>query len=412
MMRFDHGIGSYTKLFSRVNGGIVILILLCSGILTNITHAQISLKPDLPIINNSTTTTSQPEQQPHKVKIATPTKGQQVQAGKGLAISGTSDDNATPGCQVSVIVNGIKPYQNATPSSEPNDYSKWSFMLAPKYTPLKEGQNKITAKFSCGNDPRSISHNSVNVTGVSSNTTTSVANTNQLQKQQKQQPLPIQTTRAGTNFTAANATSAKTSVPVLSNASSYLGGEKNNTIRVFSVSTHVGKNTIHPGERQTITFKVTDTNTTNAIAGAKITGSIMNPSGSSKKNLDGITDASGEASYSWTVGHNDATGRYKVDVQVSASGYENNTASKSFKVVSISVSSSNNNNNNDNSVQSNSGNSDSNNNNDNANHNSNSNNNRNHINNNNHSHNHPSTIISLPHIRIPEVRIPIHLPFH
>ena len=207
-------------------------------------------------------------------------------------------------------------------------------------------------------------------------------------------------------------TSAKTSVPVLSNASSYLGGEKNNTIRVFSVSTHAGKNTIHPGERQTITFKVTDTNTTNAIAGAKITGSIMNPSGSSKKNLDGITDASGEASYSWTVGHNDATGRYKVDVQVSASGYENNTASKSFKVVSISVSSSNNNNNNDNSVQSNSGNSDSNNNNDNANHNSNSNNNRNHINNNNHSHNHPSTIISLPHIRIPEVRIPIHLPFH
>ena len=46
----------------------------------------------------------------------------------------------------------------------------------------------------------------------------------------------------------------------------------------------------------------------------------------------------GEASYSWIAGHNDAIGRYKVVVQVSASGYENHTASKSFKVNSIPVS--------------------------------------------------------------------------
>ena len=82
--------------------------------------------------------------------------------------------------------------------------------------------------------------------------------------------------------------------------------------------------------------------------------------------FDGVTDSSGEASYSWTVGHNDAIGRYKVDVQVSASGYENYTASKSFKVISIPVSSSNSNSDNsNNSVQPNSGNSDTNNNNDN-----------------------------------------------
>jgi len=66
----------------------------------------------------------------------------------------------------------------------------------------------------------------------------------------------------------------------------------------------------------------------------------MNPSGSSKKNLDGVTDTSVEASYSWTVGQNDVTGRYKVDVQVAASGYGNETASKSSKVTSIPVSSS------------------------------------------------------------------------
>ena len=86
----------------------------------------------------------------------------------------------------------------------------------------------------------------------------------------------------------------------------------------------------------------------------------MDPSGSSKKKLDGVTNTSGETSYSWTVGQNDSIGRYKVDMQVSASGYENNIASKSFKVTSIPVSSSNSNNDNNNSVQPNSGNSDTN----------------------------------------------------
>ena len=46
------------------------------------------------------------------------------------------------------------------------DYSKWNYSLTPAYTNIKQGQNKITAKFSCSNDPNLISHNSVNVTGV------------------------------------------------------------------------------------------------------------------------------------------------------------------------------------------------------------------------------------------------------
>ena len=81
-------------------------------------------------------------------------------------------------------------------------------------------------------------------------------------------------------------------------------------------------------------------------------------------------------------------------MQVSASGYENNTASKSFKVTSIPVSSSNSNNDSNNFVQSNSGNTYIN------------------KNNNNDNYSHPSTIISIPHIQIPEIRIPFHLPFH
>ena len=115
MMRFIHGgIRSYKKLSSHLTAGIPILILLCSCILTNVTFAQLSLKPDPSVIHNSTTTTLPFQQQPHEVKITSPTKGQQVQAGKDLVISGISAGNITSDCKVSVIVNGLKPYQNAT----------------------------------------------------------------------------------------------------------------------------------------------------------------------------------------------------------------------------------------------------------------------------------------------------------
>jgi hypothetical protein len=104
------------------------------------------------------------------VKIVSPTMGEQVLVGKDLVTSGTSagNTNATAiNCQVSVNVNGIRPYQRAT-ATGPNrsgDYSKWNFTLSPKYTSIKQGQNKITAKYSCANNPSSF-YNSVNVTGV------------------------------------------------------------------------------------------------------------------------------------------------------------------------------------------------------------------------------------------------------
>jgi hypothetical protein len=89
-------------------------------------------------------------------------------------ISGISAGNSNStaiNCLVSVIVNGIKPYQpaNGTGPTGFGDYSRWNFTLTPKYTTVKEGQNKITAKYSCVNSPSSLSHNSVNVTGVAAN---------------------------------------------------------------------------------------------------------------------------------------------------------------------------------------------------------------------------------------------------
>ena len=104
------------------------------------------------------------------VRIASPVRGQDVPVGKNLVVSGISarGRTTTSNCAVSVMVNGIKPYQNATgigPKGQ-KDYSKWTFLLIPKYTTIKEGTNKITSKFSCGNKPNLVSYYSLNVTGL------------------------------------------------------------------------------------------------------------------------------------------------------------------------------------------------------------------------------------------------------
>jgi hypothetical protein len=105
----------------------------------------------------------------HGVRITSPTKGQRVPAGGVLAISGISKDNTTSDCHVNVIVNNVKPYQNASATGHggANDYSNWTFNLTPKYTTIKEGiNNKIVAKFYCNPNPTLASFYSVNVTGV------------------------------------------------------------------------------------------------------------------------------------------------------------------------------------------------------------------------------------------------------
>jgi hypothetical protein len=114
-----------------------------------------------------------------KIKITSPTKGQQVPVGKDLKISGTSiDNNATSNCQVSVIVNKVRPYQPATGStSGPNDYSKWKFVITSKYTTIKPGPNKNTAKYECANNPRLKSFSTVNVIGVQQVATTTPSST-------------------------------------------------------------------------------------------------------------------------------------------------------------------------------------------------------------------------------------------
>jgi hypothetical protein len=101
------------------------------------------------------------------VIITSPNKGQQVPISKNLIISGISSANRTNNCEVSVIINNIKPYQktNATGHNGSNDYSTWVYHLGFPYPPLKLGENKITAKIMCAGSSHAR-FNTVNITGV------------------------------------------------------------------------------------------------------------------------------------------------------------------------------------------------------------------------------------------------------
>ena len=113
-----------------------------------------------------------------KIKITSPTRDQQLPAGKDLTVYGISIDNATSNdCKVSVIVNKVRPYQPATATGPggATDYSKWKFDITPKYTTIKQGDNRITSKYECANNPDANSFSSVNLTGISNTGTTSAS---------------------------------------------------------------------------------------------------------------------------------------------------------------------------------------------------------------------------------------------
>ena len=120
------------------------------------------------------------ESQSHitKIKITSPTRDQQLPAGKDLTVYGTSIDNATSNdCKVSVIVNKVRPYQAATATGPggATDYSKWKFDITSKYTTIKQGDNRITSKYECANNPDANSFSSVNLTGISDMHTTAAS---------------------------------------------------------------------------------------------------------------------------------------------------------------------------------------------------------------------------------------------
>lgn len=243
------------------------------------------------------------------VKITSPSKGEQVPIGKDLLISGISASNATSDCKVSVKVNGISPYHDVLPNGGggKDDYSKWNFTLTPAYTTIKEGQNKITAKYSCTSNPNLVLHNSVNVTGV----TTAANNTT--------------TTGAGKQLQQKFSSEANNSAPSVLPLSS-------SNIKTLSISTNITKNPIIRGDRQNINITVSDALSSERVIGATVYGKIMDSNGVTNKVFRDTTDANGQVSYSWLINKATRPGLFVVQYNVTADGYKPNSATSSFKV--------------------------------------------------------------------------------
>jgi hypothetical protein len=233
----------------------------------------------------------------HLVKITFPTKGQHIPIHSNLTVTGISVVNRTStDCQVAVILNGIKPYQKAVPIGHggANDYSTWNYRLTPTYTVIKQGQNKITAKLSCGKS-NIISHNSVNITGVTNSNPPIIA----------------------------------ASLRVSSPNSKLL------------IALDLSKNPVSAGGKETLKATVYNAaNSTLTIAGASVNVTITDSANRTVSNFNGTTNNLGIFTYTWKVSKDSKPGVFTVGVHASANGYQNQSTPTrtTFNVVSSDTS--------------------------------------------------------------------------
>ena len=91
---------------------------------------------------------------PISIKIVHPDYGQITNVKNKLEISGESRYEPSYACQVSVIINDVKPYQKTTHTGDgiQNDYSTWKYTINPDYTTIRNGDNRITARLICTDD--------------------------------------------------------------------------------------------------------------------------------------------------------------------------------------------------------------------------------------------------------------------
>jgi hypothetical protein len=207
-------------------------------------------------------------------------------------------------------VNGISPYHDVSPNGGggKDDYSKWNFTLTPAYTTIKEGQNKIIAKFSCGNCPNLVSRNSINVTGASTTANTTPA-TAEAGNQQQQK------------FSSESNNPTPSVLPLSSP-----------NLKILSVLTNVTKNPIISGDRQTITITASDGISDERVIGAAVDGKVIDTNGLTNKEFRNTTDANGQVSYSWLINKATKPGLFVVQYNITADGYKPNSATSSFKV--------------------------------------------------------------------------------
>ncbi len=303
------------------------------------------------------------------LRITSPLKGDQIfinganylnKNGEKLSIHGTSTystDN-TSTCGVSIIANGVKPYQlaNGTGPKGKTDFSSWMYNFPPSYATLKEGSNKITSKLSCqpGN---LVAYYSVNVTGIkstgtlpssvgklpvnqnkfSNNSTApplSTNNKNISAAPLSQLTLPLYpSSNQSSPFTPSNSTA-----PPLStnnkNISAAPLSQSNTSSPVEPKSMNIILDKKENGRAQTIVITVKDSISDKPIGGVNLSGNINDVT------FSGITNSSGEFSKVIPSSIIKSSSTIDVTVTASANGYKSNKANTSFDITTSSSSAS------------------------------------------------------------------------
>ena len=267
---------------------------------------------------------------PLSVKILSPAKDEQVPAGQGLVVSGTSTDNTTSDCKVSVIVNAVKPYQQtvANGTGGIDDYSTWNFIITPAYTSIKEGpENKITSKLEC--TPNLTKWYSVNVTGISTTTNANRAGT-EMQTPPFFPPSPITSEGNITNsIPPTGASSGLSADPV--------GQTSNSSLSIY---VDLASNSVAIGDAQTIEARVLDPISLSQINNAIIELEVTDPSGTT---MEEFSDDDGDISSTVVIGAEGeeegentvsaVPGTFSVTLRASAVGYEPELKKTTFDLV-------------------------------------------------------------------------------
>ncbi|MDW0235873.1 MAG: metallophosphoesterase [Nitrososphaeraceae archaeon] len=248
--------------------------------------------------------------QKESIKILSPVTTQKATVGKDLLISGQSSDDDVKNCSVSVIVNDIRPYQNAFAKGIRglDDFSRWEFVLSNNYTHVIEGMNKITAKLLCESAP--TRWYSVSVNGIPNLSNVQIA---------PPQSSPIQSVQRS-NVSETNLLNIEES-------------GNNNTSLLVSILAQ--KNPIARGDIQNTTITVTDS-AKRPITNAEINGKLIYPGNNFEKEFVGKTDYNGMFIYSWTIGKKGDVGPLTVEVDASSQGYQSSFITNSFDIVDSS----------------------------------------------------------------------------
>ena len=259
------------------------------------------------------------------IKIVKPVTTQNVSSQDELIISGQSSDNNLKNCSVTVIVNDVKPYQNAVAkgSGGATDFSEWEFVLHNNYTHINAGENKITSKLLCASAPPRWY--SVFVNGVPNSSNEDVFSPVQSEEQQN---IPT-TNLSGTNEIDGIQSEEQQNIPTTNLSGTNEVDGNNNELQVSIVPL---KNPVERGDTQDATITVTDSGS-RPVANAEIVGKLIYPGENFEKDFSGITDSQGKFVYSWIIGEKGDVGALSIEVEVSSQGYPPSSATGSFDIV-------------------------------------------------------------------------------